>query len=435
MNIEIFGLTFHLYGLIVGIAVSVGLLLAEYQAKKQHFPMSLFGYEVVGAVVGGLLGARLYHVFTDWELYQENLYLIPQVWNGGLSIIGALLGGGAGLVLALLFLYKKKPVFFSTISFSQTLDVSVDIAALSLPVAQVIGRFGNYVNQELYGWPTKLPWGIFIDVSHRPVQFLSTTHFHPLFAYEAIGMGVLAAFFWWAEYRNYWKVGSTKFALAYLSWYGVFRGCLEFLRIDKTYFGSTSLGFNQVVLFLVGGVSSVLLMRLLLKEKKKFQLEVTHGILAMFLASSFFFSACTPVPTQSLLQVPDRSQKKVTFHRQQGGDVVEMNVEVVNTDASRELGLSGRSAIGSDGMLFIFPLAEKHLFWMKDMSFSLDLLWMHQGKIVDITHDVPFPTAEENKTGQLPTYGPPQPVSIILEIPAGTSRNLNLQPGDSFEVD
>lgn len=154
------------------------------------------------------------------------------------------------------------------------------------------------------------------------------------------------------------------------------------------------------------------------------------------LFTSFFLSGCqvrNSIATD-LLQRPDRSQVSVQFTRAQNGKSVLLKTELVNTDVSRTLGLSGREEIGADGMLFVFPKPQIYRFWMKDMKFDLDMIWIENGKVVDITQNVPAPTAQQTES-TLPTYSPSQPVTMILEVPAGSVKNWNLQVGDSFEVE
>lgn len=260
MSFQVVGITLHLYGLIVGIAVSIGLYLAEFLAKKEKIAESLFWRTVITMICGAVVGARLWHVMTDWSLYQHNLERIPQVWNGGLSIIGAIVGGILTVVLFSFFVKKNND------QRNHFLAQAADIAALVLPISQAIGRLGNYINQELYGLPTSLPWGIFIEERHRSAPFLDDTFFHPLFAYEAIGTLFLAAILWYQYLKGKWQVGSAQYFLLYLSWYGLFRGVLEFLRVDKALF-ELGLGVNQTVLFAVGGVSCIVLLILFKKDR------------------------------------------------------------------------------------------------------------------------------------------------------------------------
>jgi phosphatidylglycerol:prolipoprotein diacylglycerol transferase len=164
------------------------------------------------------------------------LVVIFQVWQGGLSIIGGILGGTIAA-----FLYQK-------IHHSIPVLKIFDLAVLGLPFAQAVGRLGNFVNQELYGFPTRLPWAIFIDPAHRYPLYQNEGFYHPLFAYEMIGLLLLGGCLWQKEKHKEWLVGSGKYFFVYLLFYTFFRFCLDFLRIDKTLLSGTSLGLNQVVL-------------------------------------------------------------------------------------------------------------------------------------------------------------------------------------------
>ena len=131
-------------------------------------------------LVLAVIGARLYHVIHMWGFYSQDPWLIPQIWKGGLGIPGAVAGG----VLAI-WLYSRWAKLNTLRWF--------DIFASAMLLGQAIGRLGNFVNQELYGPPTTLPWGIPIDAAHRVGPWtdlaaypVDTTRFHPLFAYEAL---------------------------------------------------------------------------------------------------------------------------------------------------------------------------------------------------------------------------------------------------------
>mgnify|MGYP001610484727 CR=1 FL=1 len=113
------------------------------------------------------------------------------------------------------------------------------------------------------------------------------------------------------------------------------------------------------------------------------------------------------------------------------GDAV-FNAELVHTSALRERGLSGRESLSEgDGMLFIFPSAAKYGFWMKDMRFALDLIWIRDGKVIGITEEVPAP---QGASDVLETYYPPDNVDMVFEVAAGTSRRKGMRIGDAVHV-
>lgn len=213
-----------MYGLIIVAAVLLPTLLAEKHVKDTT---ALWGL-VLWAIVGGLVGARLYHVIDFWQYYSPNPLQILFIWQGGLGILGALVGGFAA---AILYLKSKK----------QRLGYWLNLIAVFLPLGQSIGRWANYFNQELYGLPTTLPWGIFIAPERRAAGFSTYEYFHPLFLYESILCLALFTYLY-ISYKN--NVIKNTLAL-YLIGYGLIRFLLEFFRINPW----QTAGFNvaQVV--------------------------------------------------------------------------------------------------------------------------------------------------------------------------------------------
>ena len=218
----------HWYGIIIATAVLVAALLgsrvATWVGENPEDGWSMLLWVVVLAVIG----ARIYHVVHEWEsTYADNLALIPQVWRGGIGIPGAIAGGALAI-----FIWTR----------SRELNTArwLDIFAPALLLGQAIGRLGNFVNQELYGPPTTLPWGIPIDAAHRVPPWdnlaaypVDATRFHPLFAYEALlnllGMVVLLL----VIRRFGQRLFAGDVALLYIMWYGAVRSGLETFRTDN----------------------------------------------------------------------------------------------------------------------------------------------------------------------------------------------------------
>ena len=172
-SIEIGPLSFHLYGLIIAFAIFCGWYLAKNRAKIYKIPQKIFDDPILLIpLVLSIVGARLYHVLDLWSYYGRNLVKIVEIQNGGLGIWGGILG----MLLGFLIVAKVKKLDFLK---------SLDLAAPSIILGQSIGRFGNFINQEGFGPPTNLPWGVFIDPQNRPTQHLLNTRFHPTFFYEA----------------------------------------------------------------------------------------------------------------------------------------------------------------------------------------------------------------------------------------------------------
>lgn len=135
---------------------------------------------------------------------------------------------------------------------------------------------------------------------------------------------------------------------------------------------------------------------------------------------------------QSQSQLKEQFEDRLQDHQKieaQLGDSPILNLEVVTEPQSIAQGLSGRSELGSDGLLFIFPRSEKHVFWMKEMQFGLDLIWLRDNEIIEITPQVP-PPLPTTPLEDLPTYQPDQPVDMVLEVVAGQAKQWNLQTGD-----
>jgi prolipoprotein diacylglyceryl transferase len=173
------------------------------------------------AVPAGLVGARLYHVLTsDQSHYLSHPIDALKIWQGGLGIWGGIAGGALGAWWVL----RKHRVPF--LAFA-------DALAPCLPVAQAIGRFGNYFNQELFGRPTTLPWGLKIDAAHRPAGYSSFATFQPTFAYEALWDLGVAGLVLWADRR--WQLGRGRAFALYVAAYCVGRGWIEALRIDDAH--------------------------------------------------------------------------------------------------------------------------------------------------------------------------------------------------------
>lgn len=201
-----------LYGLVVTLGIVVCILLVERYSKLQKtWDVAFYG------IVGGLVGARLYHVIDLWRYYSVNPVKILFIWQGGLGILGGIFGAALGIWLYC-HLHRERVWFW------------LDLAAISAPVGQAIGRLGNYINQENYGFPTSLPWGIYINPANRVPGFESFSHFHPLFLYEAILL--LFLFGLLLTLRHKFIPGSGKLICFYLIGYSIIRFLLEFLRIN-----------------------------------------------------------------------------------------------------------------------------------------------------------------------------------------------------------
>ncbi|MBC7630999.1 prolipoprotein diacylglyceryl transferase [Aeromicrobium sp.] len=208
----------YAFGIIIGAVVAIWIGERRYQARGGR--EGLIGDVAIWAIPFGIVGARLYHVATDPELYFEpgrHVIDVLKVWQGGLGIWGAVAGGALGAYIAC----RRYGVSFSSVA---------DALAPGLLVAQAIGRIGNYFNQELFGKPTTRPWGLEIDLSNRPDGYTQFATFHPTFLYELL-WNLAAAGVIIAIDRRVRLTGGRAFAL-YAMLYTAGRFWIEQLRID-----------------------------------------------------------------------------------------------------------------------------------------------------------------------------------------------------------
>ena len=213
------------YGFFVALGMLIALFLilkiGEKRKIKKEFLLDLFFW----TIIFGVLGARLYDVILELPFYLKNPGQIIKIWEGGLAIHGGII---AGLLVFIFFAKKTK------ISFWKLGAISVP----GLALAQAIGRFGNYFNQELFGLPTNLPWGIPIAQINRPLEFINETYFQPTFIYESLGSLIIFAILIFISYRQLKSEEEKKhrfdilLVTLYMLLYSILRFSLEFIRID-----------------------------------------------------------------------------------------------------------------------------------------------------------------------------------------------------------
>ncbi|NJO42727.1 MAG: prolipoprotein diacylglyceryl transferase [Cyanobacteria bacterium CRU_2_1] len=247
------------YGLLMAIAVIVGAQIASREVTRRGQKADDFWDMLIWILIPGFIGARLYYVFIQSPRdqlgdYLANPGLILQVWRGGIHIFGGLVFGAIAL-----FLYcriRRLPAL-----------VFLDAIALALPLSQAIGRWGNFINQELYGPPTMLPWGLRIDRIHRipPYDNLNVypdnVRFHPLFLYESLWNFIGFAILFWISRRLNNQLRDGDMTLLYLIWYPLGRFFIEFLRTDSWFFPGTP--FNVVhILCAISVVGSAIVLYL-----------------------------------------------------------------------------------------------------------------------------------------------------------------------------
>jgi prolipoprotein diacylglyceryl transferase len=210
----------HAYGVLYAVAVVAAVVVTRRRWVARGGDPELVDEVALWGFPAGLVGGRLYHVITSWNEVPHTWWGPFAVWKGGLGIWGGIF---LGVVVGLWRVRKR----------GADVGAFMDAGAPSLLVAQSIGRVGNWFNQELFGKPTNLPWGLKIDPEHRPSQYADAATFHPTFLYEIIWNLSLAGFLvWLGHHRNIRPPG--LFAL-YVAGYSAFRIFEETIRIDPAH--------------------------------------------------------------------------------------------------------------------------------------------------------------------------------------------------------
>ena len=248
--------SFHIYfyGILIMLGVVAAAFLGQAEARRRGINPDYIWDALFWLVLAGIVGARLWHIFTPPPSMVEQG--ITTAWyfahpldminirNGGLGIPGAIIGGA----LALWVYCRSKKLSFLTL---------VDTVIPGVALAQAIGRWGNFFNQELYGRPTNLPWKIFIDPAHRIQGYQNDAYYHPLFLYESLwNLLNMAILLWLGRRFEKWLKAGDLFYL-YMIMYSIGRFSLEFLRLDASQVAG--INFNQTFVIVVALVAGVLL--------------------------------------------------------------------------------------------------------------------------------------------------------------------------------
>ena len=216
-SLSIFGLELRFYGLMIALGVLAAVEITRRRQAARGGDPDDWSSIAMWAVPAGLIGARLYHVITDWRRFEDDWLEVFNIRAGGLGIPGGVLLG----TLVGLYVAKRKGL---------RLPVALDIAAPAIPVAQAIGRLGNWFNQELFGGPSDLPWAVEIDPEHRPAEYIDSATFHPTFLYEGLWNLSLALLIVLIDRKK--KVRPGKLFAIYVGGYGLGRLWVESLRVD-----------------------------------------------------------------------------------------------------------------------------------------------------------------------------------------------------------
>ncbi len=224
-------LDIHYYALILMLGMFVAAWMVARRASERGLDPEHVWNGLIWAIIPGLIGARLYHVLTPtpasgktFLYYLQNPGEIFAIWSGGLGVFGALVGGGIGI-----YIYARR--------HKQPLLKWLDLIAPAVLVAQAIGRWGNFVNNELYGAPTTLPWAIYIPKKNRVPGYEQYDTFHPLFLYESLWNLASAGILLLIERRFRTRLRDGDLFWMYLILYPIGRFLLDFVRLDSNGFG------------------------------------------------------------------------------------------------------------------------------------------------------------------------------------------------------
>lgn len=246
---RIFNYQVRWYGVFMFLAIICGVFVVLKTAKRFYEEYNEdFLYDLVFILIlSGIIGARLYYVLLDFHYFIRYPLEIPAIWQGGLSIHGAIIGAVIG---GALFTKKKGYHFFRT----------ADLCTFGLVTGQIIGRWGNFFNSEAFGLPCNLPWKLYIPIESRPLNYLIYDWFHPAFLYESIGSAVILAILFLLKFK-YSELRSGTIFLLYLVLYSCLRICIESVRIDSVLsFGHFHIAHIASIITLLIGIAGLIIL-------------------------------------------------------------------------------------------------------------------------------------------------------------------------------
>lgn len=242
---SIFGIEIYWYGLLISLGMVLCVVLGMLHSKKNKFSSDLVFDVILVSLPCAIVGARLYYVLSEWEMYSGDLIKIFDTRSGGLAVYGGVLGAFIGTLI----MCKIRKIPFSAV---------VDFCVVYIPLGQAIGRWGNFFNQECFGTTTTLPWGMKSSEVESYLRLYfpdldSTMAVHPTFFYEFLA--TITIFFILLYVRKYSKHAFESMAV-YMILYGVARFFIEGLRTDSLYIGDTGIRTSQLfsAVLVVSGV-------------------------------------------------------------------------------------------------------------------------------------------------------------------------------------
>jgi prolipoprotein diacylglyceryl transferase len=243
-GLELGPLDLRMYGLLIAIGAFLALRLVVSRYERFGGDPETAEKAALLALLFGFIGARIGYVIPRLDRFLADPASIVAIWEGGIVLFGGLLGGAIAVIV---YTRAKRG----------SVPAMADAVAPALPLAQAIGRWGNYFNQELYGRPTDLPWALEIEPAHRRPGYESFATFHPTFLYESLWNLTLVGVLLWLDRRGRLRRGSLMFV--YLIGYGIGRAWIEALRIDtaERYLGLSRNNWIALLIIVVGVVGLI----------------------------------------------------------------------------------------------------------------------------------------------------------------------------------
>ncbi|MFT8321119.1 MAG: prolipoprotein diacylglyceryl transferase [Bacillus sp. (in: firmicutes)] len=260
--VELGPFTVYWYGIIIGIGILMGWLILRRESKKLGISQEIFADLLILAIPISIISARIYYVLFEWDYYSENPGDIIAIWNGGIAIHGAIIGG----VITTIFFTRKRGVSFWKLT---------DILAPSIILGQAIGRWGNFFNQEAYGTEVTR---LFLENFYLPdfiinQMYINGSYYHPTFLYESLWD--IVGFVLLVVLRKY-PLNRGEIFLSYLVWYSIGRFFVEGLRTDSLML-TNSLRVAQVISLVLIGTAILLILFRRRKGTLKYRDEETSN--------------------------------------------------------------------------------------------------------------------------------------------------------------
>ena len=268
-----------IYGLLIGIGIVIGIELITKINKKITYT------DIILLLISALIGARFLFILHNIEEIKTGVINPFAIWDGGLAFYGGLIG----ILICIFFISKHKKIKYYEIS---------DTILLTLPLIQAIGRIGNFFNYELYGKPTNLPWGIFIPIEYRDSNYITFTHFHPVFLYESILNIINSVILLFLHKKTKSKGIITG---AYLVNYAIIRLGMNMLRIDKEFIFGIETSNLLSIIFLFTGIIIIMKQTKNKTRLAKFFSRTVMILLTALTSASIFIKTNLTLKYQILL--------------------------------------------------------------------------------------------------------------------------------------